>query len=119
MKRPVGVTIIAIANLFGPLALAASEVLLAERPAQRGLLGLLVVTVLISITVTVALLKLQNWARWVAVVLYVISLVGIPGRVVAAHGFGDIMSVLLPGLFLVWAVWYLFQAHVKAAFGVT
>jgi hypothetical protein len=117
MNRPVGVTIIAIANLFGALALVASEVLFAEQPPQGGLLGMLVVAMLISVTVTVGLLKLKNWARWIAAVLYVISLVGVPGRMVAAHGLADIISVLLPGLFLLWAIWYLFQAQVKAAFG--
>ena len=119
MKRPLGVTVIAVANLLGPLALVASEVLLAEQPAHGGLLGLIALTVLISITVSVALLKMQNWGRWVAVVLYVISLANIPGRVAAARGFADVMSVLLPGLFLVWAVWYLFRPHVKEAFGVS
>lgn len=42
--------------------------------------------VLFSVGLSVALLKLQNWARWVAIVLYGLSLIGTPGRVVTTHG---------------------------------
>jgi hypothetical protein len=46
-----------------------------------------------------------------------LSLIGIPVRVIRAPGIPDAMTALVPGLYLLWAVWYLFQPHVKAAFG--
>jgi hypothetical protein len=116
MKRPVGVTAIAVINILGAFALAAGELLSAQRP-QGGLLGLLVVTMLFGVGLSVALLMLQNWARWVTIVVYGLSLAATPAQVVRAHGVANTASALLPGLFLLWAVWYLCRADVKAAFG--
>lgn len=67
MKRPAGVTIIAVFNILGGIGLAVSEVLLSPQPPHGGLVGTLVVVVLLGIGIAVALLMLQNWARWVVI----------------------------------------------------
>jgi hypothetical protein len=117
MKRPVGVTVIAVLNILGGFALTVNEMLLSpERPQGRSL-GILIVVVLLGVGIGVALLKLQNWARWGAIVFYGLSLIAIPVRVIRAPGIADAMTALVPGLYLLWAVWYLFRPHVQAAFG--
>jgi hypothetical protein len=118
MKRPIGVTVIAIANLLAALAFA-SQMFLAAQPPQGNSLIVLGVAVLLSIGLSLGLFRLHNWARWTSVVLYVLSLIRIPVRVLTASGLWNITSVLLPGIFVAWAVWYLFRPHVEAAFGET
>ncbi|HMH06241.1 MAG TPA: hypothetical protein VK579_06120 [Terriglobales bacterium] len=117
MKRPIGVTVIAVLNILGGFALAVNEMLVSpERPQGRSL-GILIVVVLLGVGISVALLKLQNWARWVAIVFYALSLIAIPVRVIRAPGIADAVTASVPGLYLLWAVWYLFRPLVKAAFG--
>jgi hypothetical protein len=79
-------------------------------------LALSVASLLISLILAFALLKMQNWSRWVSIAVYAISLVFIPREVIAAHGVPDLVRVGLRTLFFVWAIWYLSQPHVKAAF---
>jgi hypothetical protein len=119
MKRPIGVTVIAVANFVAALAFLASETILAADPARGDLLIVLVVIVLISMGLSWALLKLQSWARWTSIVLYILSLIRIPARVISASGLGEIVSICLSALFVAWAVWYLFRPHVKLAFNDT
>jgi len=116
MKRPIGVTIIAVLNILGLFALIVSEFFVSPLRPEGGLLGLLVVVALFSVGLSVALLMLQNWARWVSIVLYAFSLLRCAGFVATANGTIDAVASLVPGLYLLWAVWYLCQAHVKAAF---
>jgi hypothetical protein len=78
MKRPLGVTVIAIANLVAALVWLASKTLLSAQPPQDDLLILLTVIVLFSVGLSLALWKLQNWARWTAIALYILSLIRIP-----------------------------------------
>jgi hypothetical protein len=113
------VTVVAIVNLFSALALVATKTFLAVQPPQDDALILLVVLASLSVGLSLAFLKLQNWARWIFVVVYIILLIRIPGRVIAGGDLLDIIGVLLGGLFEAWAVWYLFRTHVKAAFGDT
>jgi hypothetical protein len=72
--------------------------------------------VLLGIGIGIALLMLQNWARWLVIVFYGLSFLGIPVRLVASHTVVDVVVALLPALYLAWAIWYLSQPHVKAAF---
>jgi hypothetical protein len=116
MKRPIGVTIIAALNILGLFALIVSEFVVSPLRPEGGLLGILVVVALFSVGLSVALLMLQNWARWVSIVLYAFSLLRCVGSVATANGAIDAVAGLVPGLYLLWAIWYLCQPHVKAAF---
>jgi len=116
MSRPVGITVIALLNILGALALAVSEMLSAQRP-EGGLRWILVAAVILSICLGIALLRLQNWARAVVVVLYGLSLVRMLGRAIFAHSVADVFTVFVPGFYVLWAVWYMHQPRVKASFG--
>ena len=63
------------------------------------------------------LIKLQNWARILTIVLTILGTLGSVGNLVR---FGVHRVVFVQAIFLVyyiWVVWYLFQPHVKAVFG--
>lgn len=117
MKRPTGVTVIVIVNLVATFAWLAIKAVLIHEPSTDGWILILVVA-LFSAGLSIALLKLRNWARWTCIALYVFSLIRIPARMLAANGdLFQITGVLLAGAFAGWAVWYLFRARVKIAFG--
>ncbi len=119
MKRPVGVTVIAVLNICGTGMVAVSDVL---GPAQRPhgvYLGFLIVVLLFSVGLSVGLLKLRNWARSIIILFSWFDLFGavmgttravLAGRGVAAGG------ELLGGLFAGWVLWYLSKSEVIAAF---
>jgi len=75
------------------------------------------VGVILSVGLGVALLRLQNWARAIVVVLYGLSLISIPGQVIFAHSVVDVFAALVAGSYAVWAVWYMHRSQVKAVFG--
>jgi hypothetical protein len=116
MNRPVGITVIASLNILGGFALGVSEMFSAHRP-EGALAWILAVGVTVSVGLGVALLRLQNWARAVVVVLYGLSLISIPGQVIFAHSVVDVFAAVVPGSYAVWAVWYMHRSQVKAAFG--
>ena len=116
MSRPVGITVIASLNILGGFALGVIEMFSAHRP-EGALAWILAVGVILSVGLGVALLRLQNWARAVVVVLYGLSLIGIPGQVIFAHSVVDVFAAVVPGSYAVWAVWYMHRSQVKAAFG--
>jgi hypothetical protein len=117
MKRPTGVTVIVIVNLVVTFAWLAIKAVLAQAISTDDFL-LIILGAFFCIVLSVALIRLKNWARWTYAVLCVVSLIRIPGRVVAADGdLFQITGVLVSGLFVAWAVSYLFRTHVKAAFG--
>ena len=87
----------------------------AHRP-EGVLAWILAVGVILSVGHSIALLRLQNWARAVVVVLYGLSLISIPGQVLLAHSVVDVFAVVVPGSYVVWAFWYMHQSQVKAAF---
>lgn len=116
MSRPVGITVIALLNILGALAFAVSEMLSAPGP-EGGLRWMLVAAVVLGICLGVALLRLHNWSRAVVVALYGLSLVRVLGHAIFAQSVADVFSVLVPGLYVLWAVWYMHQPHVKASFG--
>jgi uncharacterized membrane protein YccC len=76
-----------------------------------------VAAVVLGICLGVALLRLHNWARAVVVALYGLSLVRVLGHAIFAHSVADVFSVFVPGLYVLWAVCYMHQPHVKASFG--
>jgi hypothetical protein len=116
MNRPAGVTVIASLNILAGLALGVSAMFSAHRP-EGALAWILAVGIIVSVSLGVALLKLQNWARAVIVVLYGLSLIKVPGQVIFAHSAVDVLAAVVPGSYLVWAVWYLHRSQVKAALG--
>jgi hypothetical protein len=117
MKRPTGVTVIVIVNLVVTFAWFAVEAVLSREPSTGGWLMILVAA-FFFVVLSIALLKLQNWARWTSIVFYVLSLIRIPVRVLTAGGdLFQITGVSLAAAFVAWAVWCLFRANVKAAFG--
>jgi hypothetical protein len=116
MNRPVGITVIASLNILGGFALGVSGMFSARRP-EGALTWILALGVILSLGLGVALLRLQNWARAVVVVLYGMSLISIPGQVIFAHDAVDVFAAVVPGSYLAWAVWYMHRSQVKAAFG--
>ena len=118
MNRPVGITVIASLNILGGFALGVSELFSAHRP-EGALVWISAVGVILSVGLGIALLKLQNWARAIVVVLYGLSLISVPGQVIFAHSVVDVFAAVVPGAYAVWAVWYMHRSQVKAAFGRT
>jgi len=120
MKRPDGVTVIAIYHFFtGAMGLIGGCAILvfAVLPAFLSLtdepvglfwamlaLGIAVLATfgsgIVSIIVGWGLLGLNNWARWAALVLAVLGLLAFP--------IGTIIGALI--------IWYLLQDEAKAAF---
>lgn len=118
VKRPTGVTVIAVLNIIlAAVVLIASGVLPSLHRPQGVLLGILVTAALFWACLGVALLKLQNWARVLVILFTGLSLIGIPLGLVTAHSLADAIEPLVRGLFFLWIVWYLLQPQTKAAFG--
>ena len=115
MTRPTGVTVIAVINTFGFSALA-GDVLSALHGQPLAWSKLDVAKAMISVMLSVALLKMQRWARWAVVMMYAALLVSVPVRLASTHDLRYIIDALTWGSFWVWAIWHLFQPHVKAAF---
>jgi hypothetical protein len=115
MNRPAGITVIASLNILGGFALGVSAMFQPE----GALAWILAVGIILSVGIGVALLKLQNWARAVVVVLYGLSLISVPGRLISAHSVVDVFAAVVPGSYAVWALWYMHQSQVKDAFGRT
>lgn len=113
-NRPVGITVIAWLNILGACVLVLSGLLSAHQP-EGGLAWMLAAVVVLSVCLGFALLRLQNWARAVVIVLYGLSLIQTIGSAVFAHGV-DILAACASGLYLLWAIWYMHQDHVKACF---
>ncbi len=120
MKRPDGVTIIAIADflLAGLMTLGACAILMTmasiaatadgsggEPAIAVGFIsiGLLatVASVVVSLLAGWGLWKLKEWGRWLTIVLAIISLLGFP------------IGTLIGGL----VIWYLLKPEVALAFG--
>ena len=114
MTRPAGV--IAIAAVYGYGVFASVRYLLSEAPLRSSLERLAVVNILVGTVLIVALLRMHKWARWAVVVISAASLILAPLRIVLAHEQLYRIGVMVQCSFWAWAVWYLFQPHVKAAF---
>jgi hypothetical protein len=117
VRRPTGVTVIAVINILAGFAVTASLLLLSSQRPQGVLFGIFVTAALLGFGLGVALLKLQNWARVLTILGCVLSLIAIPARVVIAHSLVNAMAALVRGLYFLWMVWYLLQPQIKAAFG--
>ncbi len=141
MERPVGVTILAVLEfisagffiLLGLLLLVGGGVLgalggggeasgyMAAVAAMGAVAGVVVLILsVIPLAIGIGLWKLRNWARIVAIVfsgLGVLSnLLGVIGGVTAGEMFSLSSSVIGLGINIL-VLWYMFQPHVKQAFG--
>jgi len=141
MERPAGVTIIAVLGIIGGavlaligLALCAGGALfsgMAQRPmgmmigAGSAVVGVILLGVAALYIVTaIGLLKLQAWARILAVVLTVaglfLSVLGLFDAFRFPHVlffFGVLVRHLVVIAIDVWILIYLFQPNVKRVFG--
>lgn len=144
MERPTGVTILAVLNFLGALLCVLGALLFflglglmgagakatgaGTGPAAMlmglGALGGVVFLVFaaLAVVVGIGLLKLRNWARILTIVLTSLSLVlGLLGLVTTLLHFvlfTFVFQLIFLGIYA-WILWYMFQAHVKQAFGVT
>jgi len=140
MERPAGVTILAVLAFVatGMLVLAALGVLLggaivanmAARPGfgmMAGIAGAVFGVVFLGIAalyavIGVGFLKLQNWARILAIVLCCLGVLfnalGILTALFHFHVFLLFWRAIIVGINL-WIVLYLLKPHVKLAFGAT
>jgi hypothetical protein len=115
LRRPTGVTILSILNLIGGVVyvvLALGAGALTGDPAEAGAVGA-VYAVLGTLTAVVAigLLKLRNWARITAIVMYSISAVlGLIGLLTGDAA--GILQLIIPASLAA----YLCRSPVKDAF---
>lgn len=144
MDRPLGVTILAVLNFIGAVLLVIGGLLfmlgmgMAGAAAGRGgevggmagmgfLMALGAVAGVIFIVfgviggaIGIGLWKLKNWARIVTIVLTAISLLmGLAGLAMSLVSF-DVFRLVFQLIFIgiyAWILWYMFQPHVKDAFG--
>ena len=141
MERPTGVTIIAVLYFIGAAFLALFGILIivggsllsglahAGGPASAlfamggAIVGaILLVFAVLDLAIGIGFIKLQNWARVVAIIFLGIGLLfGVLGML---SMFAHLMIVLLTFRLIVlaieiWILVYLFKPHVKQAFGAT
>ena len=141
MERPTGVTILAVLyflgtallGLFGLLFIVGGSMLSglahAGGPGSALLLmggavvgAIFIVLALVELALGIGFIKLQNWARVVAIIFTGIGvLFGVLGMFsLLAHMMVLVMMFRLIVLAIeVWILVYLFQPHVKQAFGAT
>lgn len=137
--RPLGVTILAILEIIGGIlelllalgffAIAAlinvgdvrdrigtsvPDWVLNNAPAFFGILGLFfLIMAIISLVLGWAFLKGKSWARTLAIIFLVLSIIGnIIGIVGGTSIFSVVLSILLPIII----VWYLYRPNVKLWF---
>jgi hypothetical protein len=114
VKRPIGIAIIALVSGAGGILFVLIRAFLFGM--QSGFQGISIVAVLVGIGLSVALLMLKNWGRWIVIVLYGLSLIRVMASLVLAHRLPNVLLELVLASYLAWVVWYLFQPHVRAAF---
>lgn len=117
MERPKGVTVLACLYFF--LASGALVALIpgsSGRPLPLRLLAQSLVYLIIGVTLGVALLRMKNWSRWLAITFSAALLLSVPYVVSVAHSSIAMGRLGLGALLHVWVIWYLSRPHVKAAF---
>lgn len=141
MQRPTGVTIIAVLAFLGAgcllllalLSLVGGALFSSLASSRLGALAgigaavlavFLLICAVVDVVVGVGLLKLQNWARIVTIVLIGIGLLGSVLSIFSPfhmHVFFVVFLIrrLVLAAIYAWILWYLFQPNVKQAFGTT
>jgi len=141
MERPTGVTIIAVLYFLGAACLGlaglgfivgGSVISAMARSGGPGAAifaaggvfigGICLVFAILDAALGVGFIKLQNWARILAIVLTVIGvlfgLLGLMTLMVHFAIFGMAIRLIVLAI-QVWILAYLFKPHVKQAFGAT
>ena len=118
MERPKGVTVLACLYLFVAFAMFVALIpSQAFNPLQRPrLLALIVGNLIIGVTLGIALLRMKNWSRWLAIIASATQLLLVPYEVAVAHSSVAVIRSGLHTLFCVWVIWYLTRPQVKTAF---
>lgn len=119
-KRPGGVTFLAILNIFGSVVMgfaslgAVYEMSELQDPGATAFYGLFMGTLAVfTIMIVVGLLKLRNWARITAIIIYGVSV--LIGLIDLATGNPlGLFQIVVPLIIVV----YLNRQHVRQAFGV-
>jgi hypothetical protein len=144
MQRPIGVTILAVLafvgagfTVLGALAMFLGGAVLsslADVPQMRALAGaggiilgiFFLAWAAFDAFIGIGLLKLQNWARIVTIVLAGLGLffsaVGLLFSLTHVFGFfffGLLVRRIIVAAIEVWVIVYLLKPHVKQAFGAT
>lgn len=114
VKRPIGIVIIALINVLGGILFVLFTAFLSGLRSESQ--GVLILAILAGVGLGVALLMLQNWGRWIVILLYALSLVRAAASLVFAHSLANVLLELVLASYPAWVVWYLFQPHVRAAF---
>ena len=115
MRRPVGVTVLAIVNIAAAFIFIGSDIIVEKHPH----VGIYIVLVVVSIIVSYALWNLQSWVRWFMIATYGIGLVETIAWIVIAIDRHDTVDILLGlgcSIFLASSTVYLFTRAVRAAF---
>jgi uncharacterized membrane protein (DUF2068 family) len=139
MERPVGVTILAVLGFLGAaftlmagLAIFAGGAMISRMAGTpvgmlAGIGGAIIaatflVFAVLYVIVSVGLLKLQNWARVILIVLIFLGLLssafGLLTALMHIHMFLFFWRAIIAAI-QVWILLYLFKPHVKQAFGTT
>jgi len=139
MQRPTGVTILAVLCFLGAAVLLMAAMLfmaggvllshvIATGPGAEWLVGLggavvggtLLVIGILDLVMGIGFLKLQNWARILMIIFVALSVLGSGGGLLFMFGhflpllmFRHVVTVAID----IWILIYLFQPHVKQAFG--
>jgi hypothetical protein len=139
MQRPTGVTILAILCFIGAAFLTMGALVfmaggallshvMATGPGASFFVGLggaviggtLLLIGVLDLVVGIGFLKLQNWARILMIIFVGLSLLGSGGGFLFMFGhflpllmFRHVVSLVID----IWILIYLFQPHVKQAFG--
>jgi hypothetical protein len=139
MERPAGVTILAVLGflgaafaLMGGMTIFAGGAMVSRMSGtplgmMAGVGGAMIATAFLIfavfyVIISVGLLKLQNWARIILIVLVILGLAssafGLLGAVAHFHVFLFFWRAIFAAI-QVWILVYLFQPNVKTAFGTT
>ena len=117
MKRPKGVTVMAYIFLVMAFTVVRGLVVDTSYLLRGGWLLLSVPNLLIPLVLGIALLKMKSWARWLCIGIGVASIPFLLLQIIAAHPQSPLfVRAVLFMVFYIWAIWYLSQPHVKAAF---
>jgi len=137
MERPTGVTILAVLTLIGAACLALGGILFLAGGAMFSQawasgfgaiagVGAAIIAVVflvfaaLYVAVGMGMLKLQNWARIVTIILVGLGLLSAAGGVLLSllhmRVFFLVRELIVLGIDI-WIIAYLFKPHVKQAFG--
>jgi hypothetical protein len=116
MERPKGVTVLACIYFFVAFSILISLIPSSGPPLPLRLLAQSVVYLIIGVTLGIALLRMKNWSRWLAIIFNVTRLLLAPYAVAVAHNSIALIQAGLGTLFALWVIWYLTRPHIKKAF---